>query len=183
MILIDKIVIHEKTGDRKSRQQQIDIYFNIIGKFNLAYTDEELAEEKQISERQAKEKAKRKAERQKLTSIRYREKKRAEKLAENEGHIFAKRICDYCGKEFYPNSSKQKFCCTECTDKAKSERLAKKRYEEKGNHPCKQKKCVVCGKDFWSNSGREIFCSQECRIKNRNEKQLAYYYERKKQEK
>lgn len=179
--LIDKIVIYEKTGDRSCRQQQIDIYFNFIGKFNMAYTDEELAEEKRIAEQQAKEKAERKAERQKLTSIRYREKKRAEKLAENDGHIFAKRICAYCGKEFYPNGSKQKFCCTECTGKAKAERIAKKRYEEKGNHTFKQKKCILCGKEFWPSNGQELLCSPECKKKYYREKQRAYYYAHKKQ--
>ncbi len=174
--LIDKIVIHEKTGDRKSRQQQIDIYFNFIGKFDLAYTDEELAEEKRLAEKQAKEKADRKAAQRKLASIRCREKKRAQKLAENDGHIFSKRNCLYCGKEFYPNSAKHIFCCTECKDKARSERIAKKRFEEKGNHTFKQKKCMLCGKDFWPSNGRECLCSQECKDKNRRERQLAYYY-------
>ncbi len=177
--LIDKIVIHEKTGDRSCRQQQIDIYFNFIGKFDMAYTEEELAEEKRIAEQQEKEKAEKRAERRKLTSIRYREKKRADRLAENDGHIFSKRNCAYCGKEFYPNSTKHKFCCTECKDKAKSERIAKKRYEEKGNHTFKQKKCMMCGKDFWPSNGRERLCSQECKDKNRREKQLAYYYKHK----
>lgn len=177
--LIDKIVIHEKTGDRSCRQQQIDIYFNFIGKFDMAYTEEELAEEKRIAEQQEKEKAEKKAERRKLTSIRYREKKRADRLAENDGHIFSKRNCEYCGKEFYPNSTKHKFCCTECKDKAKSERIAKKRYAEKGNHTFKQKKCMMCGKDFWPSNGRERLCSQECKDKNRREKQLAYYYKHK----
>lgn len=174
--LIDKIVIHEKVGNRSCRQQQIDIYFNFIGNFDIAYTDEELAEEKRIAEQQANEKAKRKAERRKLTSILYRERKRAERLAENDGHIYAKTKCAYCGKEFYPNNARHIFCSTECKDKAKTERIAQKRYEEKGNHTFKQKKCVMCGKEFWPSNGKEILCSQECKSKNRREKQLAYYH-------
>ena len=173
--LIDKIIIHEKTGTRSCREQQIDIYFNFIGKFDLAYTKEELAEEKRIAEQQKKEKA----ERRKLTSVRYREKKRAARLAENDGHLFPKRQCEYCGKDFYPNNAKHKFCCSECKEKAKSERNVQKRYEEKGNHIFRQKKCIMCGKDFWPSNGRELLCSQECKSKNRREKQLAYYYKQK----
>ena len=173
--LIDKIVIHEKTGTRSCREQQIDIYFNFIGKFDLAYTEEELAEEKRIAEQRKKEKA----ERRKLTSVRYREKKRAARLAENEGHLFPKKQCSYCGNDFYPNNAKHIFCCTDCKEKAKAERTAKKRYEEKGNHTFRQKKCMVCGKDFWPTNGRELLCSQECKSKNRREKQLAYYYKQK----
>ena len=146
--LVDKIVIHEKTGDRSCREQEVDIYFNFIGKFDLAYSDEELAEQKQLAEQAAKEKAERKAQVRKLAYIRRRDKKRAERLAENDGHMFAKRNCAYCGKEFYPNSSKHIFCCTECKDKAKAERIAKRRFEEKGNHLFKQRNCILCGTPF-----------------------------------
>ncbi len=177
--LIDKIVIHEKVGDRKSREQQIDIYFNFIGKFDLSYTDDELAEEKALAEQQAKEKADRKAELRNLSSIRYREKKRAEKLAKNDGHFLAKRNCAYCGKEFYPNSAKHIYCCEECKKTAKAERIAKKRFEEKGNHRFKQKNCAMCGKPFWPSNGQEVLCSKECKAKNRREKQLAYYHSHK----
>ena len=177
--LVDKIVIHEKTGDRSCREQEIDIYFNFIGKFDLAYSDEELAEQKQLAEQAAKEKAERKAQVRKLAYIRRRDKKRAERLAENDGHMFAKRNCAYCGKEFYPNSSKHIFCCTECKDKAKAERIAKRRFEEKGNHLFKQRNCILCGTPFWPSNGQERLCSPECKAQNRREKQLAYYHRKK----
>ena len=177
--LVDKIVIHEKTGDRSCREQEIDIYFNFIGKFDLAYSDEELAEQKQLAEQAAKEKAERKAQVRKLAYIRRRDKKRAERLAENDGHMFAKRNCAYCGKEFYPNSSKHIFCCTECKEKAKAERIAKRRFEEKGNHLFKQRNCILCGTPFWPSNGQERLCSPECKAQNRREKQLAYYHRKK----
>ena len=178
--LIDKIVVYEKTGERSDRQQEIDIYFNFIGKFDLTYSEEELAEQKQIAEQEAKAKAERKAELRNLSSIRYREKKRTERLAENDGHLFAKINCAYCGNEFYPNSSKHIYCCAECKDKAKAERIAQKRYEEKGNHRFKQKKCMRCGTPFWPSNGQERLCSPECKNQNRREKQLAYYHSHKK---
>ena len=107
-------------------------------------------------------------------------KKRAERLAENDGHLFAKINCAYCGNEFYPNSSKHIYCCAECKDKAKANRIAKKRYEEKGNHRFKQKKCMRCGTPFWPSNGQERLCSTECKKQNRNQKQLAYYHSHKK---
>ena len=174
--LIDKIVIHEKVGDRTCRQQQIDIYFNFIGKFDMAYTDEELAEQKRIEEEQAKEKAEKKAEQRKLTTSLYREKKRAERLAENNGHLYSKIKCAYCGKEFYPNNARHKFCCTECKDKARYEKTLEKRYEEKGNHTFRQKKCMICGKEFWPSNGKELLCSQECKKEHRKIRQLEYYH-------
>ena len=178
--LVDKIVIHKKTGEKSDKQQEIDIYFNFIGKFDLEYSEEELAEQKRIAEQAAKEKAERKAKLRNLSSIRYREKKRAERLAENDGHFYAKINCAYCGNEFYPNSSKHIYCCAECKDKAKAERIAQKRYEEKGNHRFKQKNCMRCGTPFWPSNGQERLCSPECKNQNRREKQLAYYHSHKK---
>ena len=37
--LIDKIVVHEAIGKKPNREQQIDIYYNFIGQFELAYTN------------------------------------------------------------------------------------------------------------------------------------------------
>ena len=44
--LIDKIVIHETVGRKKDRQQQVDIYYNFIGQFDFAPTEEEIREAK-----------------------------------------------------------------------------------------------------------------------------------------
>lgn len=178
--LIDKIVVHEKTGTGENRCQQVDIYFNFIGKFDLEYTDEEIAEQKQLAEQIAKEKHERKLERVRLYDKRKREIKRAERLAENEGHLFAKKTCEYCGQEYYPHNARQKFCCKECCSNATNDRKRKKSYAEKGNHPFKQKNCKLCGKPFWPVNGQEVLCSQECKKKNRNQKQLEYYHTHKK---
>lgn len=42
--LIDKIVVYKPVGKKPNRTQQIDIYFNFIGNFDLVYTREELTE-------------------------------------------------------------------------------------------------------------------------------------------
>ena len=82
-------------------------------------------------------------------------------------------------ESYYPNSSKHIFCCTECKEKAKAERIAKRRFEEKGNHLFKQRNCILCGTPFWPSNGQERLCSPECKAQNRREKQLAYYHRKK----
>lgn len=72
---IDKIIIHAPYRDEVDRFQQIDIYFNFIGQFELPKvepTPEELAEIEKQRQRRL---------RNKLYTRRYREKKKAEKLA------------------------------------------------------------------------------------------------------
>lgn len=175
--LIDKIVVHESVSKKPNREQQIDIYFNFIGQFELAYTSKELAEmKKQARKVEAEKKA-----RQKKRNQESQAKAKAKRYAENNGHKFAERICEHCGKPFYPNSSKQKYCNKECTYAAQQEAVKQKRLAEKGTHTFTQKECQICGKKFWPSNGREVLCSEECKTENRRRKQLAYYY--KKQEK
>ena len=72
---IEKIVVHAPYYDEVDRFQQIDIYFNFIGQFELPKvepTPEELAEMEKLRKRRL---------RNKLYTRRYREKKKAEKLA------------------------------------------------------------------------------------------------------
>lgn len=72
---IDKIIVHAPYRDEVDRFQQIDIYFNFIGQFELSKvepTPEELAEMEKLRQRRL---------RNKLYTRRYREKKKAEKLA------------------------------------------------------------------------------------------------------
>lgn len=72
---IDKIIIHAPYRDEVDRFQQIDIYFNFIGQFELPKvepTPEELAEIEKQRQRRL---------RNKLYTRRYREKKKSEKLA------------------------------------------------------------------------------------------------------
>ena len=40
--LVDKIVVYEAVGTGKARTQKVDIYFNYVGKVDIAYTEQEL---------------------------------------------------------------------------------------------------------------------------------------------
>lgn len=174
--LIDKIVVHEAVGKKPNRQQQVDIYYNFIGQFNLPLTEEEIEAAKVEAEKQAAKKAKRKTERQRERNAAFRAKAKAERWAANEGHKFAKRVCEHCGKEYYPNGNKQKFCSPECKKEHQRAELEQKRFAEKGNQTFRQKTCKICGKPFWPSNGQEVLCSEECKAINRRQKQLAYYH-------
>ena len=55
--LIDKIVVHEAVGKKPNRQQQVDIYYNFIGQFDLPLSEKEIAEARRKAEQEAAEKA------------------------------------------------------------------------------------------------------------------------------
>lgn len=177
--LIDKIVVHEAEGKKPNRQQQVDIYYNFIGEFDLPLTAEEIAQAKANAERKTAEAQRRKRERQKERSAAFHAKAKAERWAANEGHKFPKRVCEYCGKEFWPNGNKQRFCTKECTAAYQQAEKQRKRYAEKGDHTFRQKNCILCGKPFWPVNGQEVLCSEECKAENRRRRQLEYYHRKK----
>ncbi len=181
--LIDKIVVHEATGKKPNRQQQVDIYYNFIGQFDLPLSEKEIAEARQKAEQEAAEKAKRKKNRQRESNVAHQAKAKAERWAANDGHKYPKRICEQCGKEFYPNSTGQRFCNTDCTKAHQQAEKEKKRFAEKGEHTFRQKVCKICGKPFWPSNGQEVLCSEECKTINRNQRQLAYYYRKQSEQK
>ena len=174
--LIDKIVVHEAVGKKPNRQQQVDIYYNFIGQFDLPLSEKEIAEARQKAEQEAAEKAKRKKNRQRESNVAHQAKAKAERWAANDGHKYPKRVCEQCGKEFYPNSTRQRICNTDCTKAHQQAEKEKKRYAEKGEHTFRQKVCKICGKPFWPSNGQEVLCSEECKTINRNQRQLAYYH-------
>ena len=178
--MIDKIIIHEAVGKKPNRQQQVDIYYNFIGQFDVPLTEEEIKEALQQAEQEQIEKLEKKKARQKERSKAHQQKEKAERWAKNDGHNCAKRVCEQCGAEYYPNSAIQRFCTQECTKVYQRAKLEKKRFDEKGEHTFKQKHCKICGKPFWPSNGQEVLCSEECKAINRREKQLAYYYRKKK---
>ena len=181
--LLDKIVVHEATGKKPNRQQQVDIYYNFIGQFDLPLSEKEIAEARQKAEQEAAKKAKCKKNRQRESNVAHQAKAKAERWAANDGHKYPKRICEQCGKEFYPNSTRQRFCNTDCTKAHQQAEKEKKRFAEKGEHTFRQKVCKICGKPFWPSNGQEVLCSEECKTINRNQRQLAYYHRKQSRQK
>ena len=176
--LIDKIVIHEVIGKAPNKEQCVDIYFRFIGKFELEYTKEELADIRLQAEKEEQAKLSKKKERQLEREAGFRAGKREARLEANNGHLYAEKICSHCGKPFYPTGNRQVYCSPECKYEHDREVLLERRYEEKGNHTFKQKECKICGKKFWPVNGQQVLCSEECKIENRRKKQLAYYHKK-----
>lgn len=173
--LVDKIVVHEAEGIGKSRTQQVDIYFNYVGQVNIAYTEEELAEQQRQEEQAERERVARQRAREKA----YREKRKAARIAANGGEQVKKKICPYCGAEFVPASNRQQFCSKECCYQARQSQKAAERKAERGEHYYRQRKCLMCGKTYWPNSSRQEFCSDNCQSKRHNEVSLAFYHRKK----
>ena len=171
-----KIVVHEAIGKKPNRQQQVDIYYNFIGQFDLPLSEKEIAEARRKAEQEAAEKAKRKKNRQRESNVAHQAKAKAERWAANDGHKYPKRVCEQCGKEFYPKSTRQRFCNTDCTKAHQQAEKEKKRFAEKVEHTFRQKVCKICGKPFWPSNGQEVLCSEECKAINRRQKQLAHYH-------
>lgn len=108
-----------------------------IGQFDFPLSEKEIAEARRKAEQEAVEKAKRKKNRQRESNAAHRAKTKVERWAANDGHKYPKRICEQCGKEFYQNSTRQRFCNTDCTKahqqvEALFSRLVKQLSEKEG---------------------------------------------------
>ena len=130
-------------------------------------------EERAEAERIAKEKARSKA---------YREKRKAQKIAENGGEIVKKKVCPHCGKEYVPESNRQIFCSKDCRKAAQQAEKQKRREAERGDHYYRQRTCAVCGELYWPTHSQQKFCSEDCQRINHNKVTLEFYHRRKEQE-
>lgn len=172
--LIDKIIVYQAEGKKKNRTQKIEIYFNFVGKFELAETAEEaaarIAEEKAAEEHKAEIKQ-RQYERNRLRQ----EQKKAERYAEREGHKFAKKVCIQCGKEFWPTHATQTLCSDECRKSRETELRKKRIRKPREKQPKESRVCIICGNSYLPNSSAQKTCSLDCRKIMINERQRQYY--------
>jgi DNA invertase Pin-like site-specific DNA recombinase len=82
---IEKVVVHEATGGRtKNRRQQIDIYFNFIGQFEVPCGEAEISAMEEEARRQEEAKEQQRIERRRAASRKYQQKKREQAKAEKE---------------------------------------------------------------------------------------------------
>ena len=175
--LVDKIVVYEAEGVGKARTQKVDIYFNYVGQVDIAYTEEELAEIEVQKEQEEQQRLARQRKREKA----YREKRKAQKIAENGGEIVKTKVCPHCNKEFVPTSNRQVFCSKECCYQARQDEKKADREAERGNHYYRQRECAVCGNSYWPTHSQQKFCSEECQKQNHNEKSLEFYHKKQKE--
>ena len=84
-------------------------------------------------------------------------------MAENEGHLIPKRICEYCGKEYYPNKNLQKYCSKECGKKAYEQMDNDRDPMNKQGHKFYMRACTVCGQMYWPGGPNSVVCSAACK--------------------
>lgn len=155
---------------------------NFIGQFDFAPTEEEIREAKIKAEQELAEKERLRKERAKKSNEAFQKRAMAARWAANDGHKFPKRVCEYCGKEFYPTGSRQKYCGADCLE-AHGKAEAEKRRSQKKERRYPQRNCKICGKAFWPSHSQEILCSKECKIINYNRNHLAYYHRKQSEKK
>lgn len=69
--------------------------------------------------------------------------------------------CAYCGKEFSPESPKNKYCSIKCRDKRNNEKRVE-RYRKSTQSKAEEKTCENCGKTFSTVIKYQRFCCKEC---------------------
>ena len=155
---VDKILVHQVTRDEYGdRCQEVEIYLNFIGNFQVPPEDptpEELA-------KLAAQRKKRAANRRKYE----RKKEREHQIQEGlivPGEPY-KHTCKCCGKSFESKDPHALYCNSNCRQKYYRQRDAADRRRE-----CV---CPVCGKSFVTIQYNAIYCCNECSYQGQRERQ------------
>lgn len=118
---IDKIVVHAPYYIDGERMQDVDIYLNFIGQFEIP--EPELSEEEIKRQEQLKKK-------------RVYERELYQKIKSGE-HVVGKNFevkCRECGKIFISKSTNAKFCCVKCRNRNYNRKRWQKHKEQKQNN-------------------------------------------------
>ena len=118
---IDKILVHAPYYIDGERMQDVDIYLNFIGQFEIP--EPELSEEEIKRQEQLKKK-------------RVYERELYQKIKSGE-HVVGKNFevkCWECGKPFISKSTNAKFCCVKCRNKNYNRKRWQKHKEQKQNN-------------------------------------------------
>lgn len=138
------------------RVQEIEIYLNFIGRFELPAPELTPEEEKR-------------QEQLKRHRIRSRERYQMMKAGEHTVEEPFKLTCKCCGKEIESKRSNTLFCGANCRAKYYRQQAAEERSRE-----CV---CGYCGKTFTTARWNARYCSEECgykaQIKRQGERKAA----------
>ena len=147
---IDKIVVHAPEKSDGERVQQVDIYLNFIGQFDLPspeLTPEEAKRQEQLRKRR----------------IRYRERYQQIKAGERVVGKPNTLTCKCCGKNFEARNSNAMFCSRKCQGKFHRQEEAKERQWD-----CT---CENCGTIFPTSKRNVKYCCVGCREKAKYKRQ------------
>ena len=158
---IEKIIVHAPEKVDGDRVQEIEIYLNFIGRFELPAPELSPEEEKR-------------QEQLKRHRIRSRERYQMLKAGEHTVGKPFKLTCKCCGKEFESKRSNTLFCGANCRAKYYRQQAAEDRRRE-----CV---CGYCGKTFIATRRDKKFCCEDCRYKAQIRRQCERKAEKRKQE-
>ena len=153
---IEKIIVHAPEKVDGDRVQEIEIYLNFIGRFELPAPELTPEEEKR-------------QEQLKRHRIRSRERYQMMKAGEHTVGEPFKLTCKCCGKEFEAKRSNAMYCSPSCQQKYYRQQAAQERSRD-----CV---CGYCGKTFTTARWNARYCSEECgykaQIKRQGERKAA----------
>lgn len=141
---IEKIIVHAPEKVDGDRVQEIEIYLNFIGRFELPAPELTPEEEKRQEQ---------------LKRHRIRSRERYRQIQDGliiPGEPF-KKTCVCCGKEFEAKRSNAMYCSPSCQQKYYRQQAAEERSRE-----CV---CGYCGKTFTATRSDVKYCSEDCRYK------------------
>ena len=150
---IEKIIVHAPEKLDGDRVQEIEIYLNFIGHFELPapeLTAEEIKRQEQL----------------KRHRIRSRERYQLIKAGEHAVGQPFKLICKCCGKEFEARSSATMYCSKSCRAKYYRQEAAKERSRDIV--------CETCGKEFTTTRLDVKYCCEECRYEGNRQRQREH---------
>lgn len=79
------------------------------------------------------------------------------------------KICEYCGKEFFPKQNRSRYCSRECQIRGFNFSRPKGA----------TKVCVLCGKEFHTEHRGTKYCSPACRLRAADEQRVKSVENRK----
>lgn len=139
---IDKIIVHAPEKIDGERVQEVEIYFNFIGKIELP--EEQFTPEEEKRQEQ-------------LRRHRIKSRERYQKMKSGE-HVVSqpfKLTCKCCGNDFESTRSNAMFCNVNCRAKFYRQEASEKRSRE-----CV---CENCGKIFTTSRADVKYCGDDCR--------------------
>lgn len=153
---IEKIIVHAPEKIDGDRVQEVEIYLNFIGRFELPppeLTPEEIKRQEHLKKERAR------------SRIRYQQLKSGERTV----GVPIKVVCKCCGEIFESRSTAKIFCSKKCLAKFYRQEAAEKRRREAV--------CPTCGKTFSTTRADKKYCSDDCRkaatLKNKKERYEA----------
>lgn len=98
------------------------------------------------------------------------EEKRAAKRRQKIAKMAVRRTCDFCGKEFHPKGTHNRFCSKEC---AYQNQLTNAQEYRECNFVPEERICKYCGNVFTTQfKGMRDYCSASCRKKSTHDSTL-----------